>query len=1120
MQPMDPGVELYSSPGVFPNHTVHDDDIILPAAIRMSHAALPPTSAEENSASSALGVEAPSTEIDTRMPVEEVLARLHTNIETGLTDEEAAARLLHHGPNKISPPTKRHAIVKVLIEMSSGFSALLWLAAALCFLAYSPFGSFDGATPDPVNLYLGYILVGIVVSSSVFNVYQEVQTDNVLESFQESIPKATVVLRNGKRCEVPIETLVVGDIVCVSVGVNAPADLRCLTASSLRIDKSALTGESVPVPVVTSVTSSDATIIDANNMLLLGTRVVEGLGLGVVIRVGDECSMAGVVRMSASDRSTPSTLHVEIRRVVILISVCALIAGCAVVIIWLAWLKPTYPGYYRETAVYVNTTTNEVETEQTYVGAFMPFSALFGSLVSVMVGFLPDGLPTAVTITLALIARKLVKKHGVMVTKLAMVETLGCTSLIVSDKTGTITANVMSLRHASLARGVMIDMQDGPCALQLYDSDDGRALLQAAALCNEAVLNPVGIHRPAGADADEAEEEERKLDVPRRKAAGGGALDNALLLYMDNLLSAGNIRGRYSKVAEIPFNSASKYMVSVHLDDRAGCYFVILKGALEMVMKRCSSALVNGRVCPISESIASQAAINEETLGNKAERVIGLARRYLDADQFPTTGFEFQTDPPNFPLEELTFLGLLSLADPPRPGVKAAVTAMRGAGVQIAMCTGDHKSTALSISREVGIIQSEVIHTMDNLPRPPPGMSPIPVTKADFRSPQSRSDHAAVLVLGHQVEGLTDYAWKWIFSHSQIVFARMSPAGKRIAVQQAQLCNHTVAVTGDGVNDAPALKTADIGVAMGSGSDVARHSADIVLLKDDFKGLCHGVLHGRLAFENLKKVLVYVLPAGSFAELLAILIYVIVGTPTFLSSFQMIVICCATDFLSCLALVYEPPESDLMRREPRNVQKERLIDWKLLLYAYGLQGVFYVLGVFVIISHYLSEQGHALSDWIWAFNTPANNNPLTTDEIHSAQSLYYVGLVIFQMVNLLSTRTRFTPIFFRCFNKSRTLHGGEETELAYSKLNLRGKLVFRVKELFPLPIVLGMVSSLFLVVFLTYYSGVQETFHTRAVSPIYGLYFLAWGMGIAVIADLRKVCLQVWPNGVIAKCAW
>lgn len=1058
-----------------------------------------------------------SPDIEHTLTIDEVTGRYLTNSTTGLSEAEAASRLARDGPNSLTlkPPTP--IIFKILIEFVSGFSLLLWGCAVVCVLAYTPFGSMDGGTPDIDNLNLTYVLIGVIVFNVLFNVYQEVSTDRVLETFQKGIPKTTIVIRDGARKEVPMASLVIGDLVAFSLGVNAPADLRVVSATSCKMDVSAMTGESLPVQVTPLIHQggSEATFMEASNIMMLGSKVVEGNGTGLVIRTGDNCTMSSVIRLSTTE-STTTNFHREIRRVVLTITGAAFFTASVLVLCWGVWLRPMYPGFYTINA-------SDPFANATFTPAFLTPGGIITSLIGIMVSYVPEGLPAAVTITLALIARRLVVKHNVLVTKLGMVETLGGVSLVVSDKTGTLTCNQMTLRHSSLGTsGKVVDLLNPRAAADFKDNRMGALLLRAAVLCNGADVSEtedIPLQRLSSklhVAVPSSHVIPKGLTTSKSRAGstiqGGGALDRALASYVDEVFPVAALRRQFPKLAEIPFSSANKYMLSICSDQEAGASFILMKGAPEMILDHCSHSLSgDGQRDFLTQKGREQIVSTAESLGNDGERVIGVAQLYLDPLLFPKD-FHFETEPPNFPIDGLTFVGLLAVADPPRASVKDSIDLLRSAGVQVCMCTGDHRSTAVAIARQVGLVQAKSVVTLDK-------SRPAVIPNPDFRRAANRTSEEAVVILGHQVEDIDIPTWNWVFSHDQIVFSRMSPAGKRIVVQQAQRCSHLVAVTGDGVNDAPALKTADVGVAMGSGSDVARQSADIVLIDDDFGDLCYAVQNGRLAFDNLKKVLVYVLPAGTFSEVISVLVNVLLGTPVFLSSFYMIIISCATDFFACLALVFEPPESDLMARPPRDIKKARLIDWKLLLYVYGFLGVLDAFAIFIVLDYALRERGFTYHDWLLAYNHPLENG-LGTEDVCYAQSLYFVGLVMCQLCNLISTRTRYTPIFFRCFNKYSTLYGGEEVAAEYAKMNFRQKVWFRVKELLPWNIVIGISAAILWVIILTYAPAIQHSFCTRPVEAKHGVLMFCFGLLLMLLADLRKVMIQAYPTGIFARLAW
>jgi sodium/potassium-transporting ATPase subunit alpha len=472
------------------------------------------------------------------------------------------------------------------------------------------------------------------------------------------------------------------------------------------------------------------------------------------------------------------------------------------------------------------------------------------NMIGIIVAYVPEGLPISVTVGLTLIAKRLCKKYNVMVTRLGTVETLGCVSVIASDKTGTLTQNKMTVTDIVIG-GVAKNMME-PTSKDIV-SLGVELMVRSGVLCNAAHI----------------------VDIATNQIAGGNGVDIALLRWAIKMdFHPTQVLSQFRSLAEIPFSSAAKFAVTIHAHVNGSDAFVTLKGAPEIVIGKCSNILhEDGSVTPLDS--AGREAITNTALkmGETGNRLIALARIDLDREKFPTE-FDYNTEHPNFPLSGLTLVGLVSVSDPPRPEVRDTILKCQRARMRVMMVTGDHSTTAVAIARQVGIVTYPEVHSIDNFPgsylgeeNAEDGMvqaphsagtsillsshmeamsTPLLVSVQKPKPYDFRNDSipAAMVVTGHDLVTFTEAHWDWALKHEQLVFARTTPDQKLAIVTNCQTRGQTVAVTGDGVNDAPALKKADVGVAMNSGADVARDSADIVLLTDDFTALVVGVREG------------------------------------------------------------------------------------------------------------------------------------------------------------------------------------------------------------------------------------------------------------------------------------
>uniref|UniRef100_A0A8D0UGB6 Sodium/potassium-transporting ATPase subunit alpha n=1 Tax=Sus scrofa TaxID=9823 RepID=A0A8D0UGB6_PIG len=613
-------------------------------------------------------------------------------------------------------------------------------------------------------------------------------------------------------------------------------------------------------------------------------------------------------------------------------------------------------------------------------------------LIGIIVANVPEGLLATVT----RMARK-----NCLVKNLEAVETLGSTSTICSDKTGTLTQNRMTVAHMWFDNQIheADTTEDQSGATFDKRSPTWTALSRIAGLCNRAVFK-------AG---------QENISVSKRDTAGD-ASESALLKCIE--LSCGSVRkmrDRNPKVAEIPFNSTNKYQLSIHeREDNPQSHVLVMKGAPERILDRCSSILVQGKEIPLDKEMqdAFQNAYLE--LGGLGERVLGFCQLNLPSGKFPR-GFKFDTDELNFPTEKLCFVGLMSMIDPPRAAVPDAVGKCRSAGIKVIMVTGDHPITAKAIAKGVGII-SEGNETVEDIA----ARLNIPVSQVNPREAK------ACVVHGSDLKDMTSEQLDEILkNHTEIVFARTSPQQKLIIVEGCQRQGAIVAVTGDGVNDSPALKKADIGIAMGiAGSDVSKQAADMILLDDNFASIVTGVEEGRLIFDNLKKSIAYTL-TSNIPEITPFLLFIIANIPLPLGTVTILCIDLGTDMVPAISLAYEAAESDIMKRQPRNPQTDKLVNERLISMAYGQIGMIQALGGFFTYFVILAENGFLPSrllgirlDWDdrsmndledsygqeWTYE----QRKVVEFTCHTA---FFASIVVVQWADLIICKTRRNSVF-------------------------------------------------------------------------------------------------------------
>merc|ERR1711972_241262 len=821
-------------------------------------------------------------EIDVhKVDVDVLCKRFNTNVEQGLTDELVEAGIKEHGPNALTPPPTTPEWIKFCQCLFSGFAMLLWFGAVLCFLAYSIQASAYEEPPDD-NLYLGVVLSAVVTVTGIFSYYQESKSAKIMEGFKNLVPQYALVRRNnGEKLTVPADTLTLGDIVEIKFGDRCPADLRVLEARGFKVDNSSLTGESEPQARGPEFTHENP--LETKNLAFFSTNAVEGTAVGMVVNIGDNTVMGRIAGLASGLEGGQTPIAKEIEHFIHIITGVAVFLGVSFFII--AFIL----GYHWLDAV------------------------IF--LIGIIVANVPEGLLATVTVCLTLTAKRMASKNC-LVKNLEAVETLGSTSCICSDKTGTLTQNRMTVAHMWFDNKIQeADTSEDQSGASFDKNAAGwKTLERVAMLCNRA----------------EFKGGQQAVSILKREV-NGDASEAAILKCTE--LTKGNVmdyRARNKKVCEIPFNSTNKFQVSIHetSDPDEKRALLVMKGAPERILQRCSTIVIDGTERPLTEDWKNAFETAYMELGGLGERVLGFCDYMLPAEKYPA-GYPYDADEENFPLEGLRFVGLMSMIDPPRAAVPDAVLKCRSAGIKVIMVTGDHPITAKAIARSVGII-SEGTETVEDI------AARKNIDVADVNPREAR----ACVVHGGEIKDMSEKQIDDILMyHTEIVFARTSPQQKLIIVEGCQRMGAIVAVTGDGVNDSPALKKADIGVAMGiAGSDVSKQAADMILLDDNFASIVTGVEEGRLIFDNLKKSIAYTL-TSNIPEIAPFLMFILINIPLPLGTVTILCIDLGTALWPAISLAYEPAESDIMKRMPRDPKGDKLVNQRLISMAYGQIGM-------------------------------------------------------------------------------------------------------------------------------------------------------------------------------------
>ncbi|CAH0553372.1 unnamed protein product [Brassicogethes aeneus] len=828
------------------------------------------------------------------IPLSDLCRRLQTDRDNGLTKEQAAAVLLKTGPNTLTPSHKTPEYIKFIKTLTQGFSLLLWIGAFLCFTACIIMKLTKNET-DTDNLILGCVLVTVVVVTGCFMYSQEHKSQKIMESFENMVPPKATVIRGGETLTIMSKELVVGDLVDMKFGDRIPADVRIIQSNGFKVDNSALTGESEPQYRSHECTSDD--LLETKNFSFFSTNAVEGTAKGIVVACGDQTVMGRIAGLTARLQPNKTPIAKELEHFMKIISVWACFLGFV----------------FGATAMAMNYSWIE--------------SCLF--LIGIIVANVPEGLLATVTVCLSVTAKRMAAKNC-LVKNLEAVETLGSTSIICSDKTGTLTQNKMTVCHFWYDGQIMTAdstvQQDS--AKGYNKSEVFKTLMRCATLCNRAEF----IHG----------EEDKPIQT---RLVRGDASEEAILKFVELTHVHGSpaeFRHDNPKLLEMPFSSTTKYQISIH-QMKEGNNLLVMKGAPERILARCTQIATKDGTVKITDEIRTLCDQACTDLAEKGERVLGFCDLALDPAVY-NKNYKFCAEPPNFPRKDLRFVGFMSLIDPPRPQVPDAVQRCRSAGIRVVMVTGDHPITAKAIARQVGIVRNKEVIDAFNINI----IETLPPNVKD----------KSIVIHGSALRDMSDHELDMVIGNfREIVFARTSPTQKLHIVESCQRNGYIVAVTGDGVNDAPALKKADIGIAMGiSGSEVSQQSADMILLDDNFASIITGVEEGRRIFDNLKKSIAYTL-ASNIPEILPFLAFVLFSIPLPLGVMAILCIDLLTDMMPAISLAYEKAESDIMLRPPRNPKKDKLVTRKLYFLAYGHIGMIEALCGFFIYFAIMAEHG-------------------------------------------------------------------------------------------------------------------------------------------------------------------
>lgn len=813
---------------------------------------------------------------------DEVFASLLSSPQ-GLGDEDVARRLKEYGPNEIRELHVRSMASRLVAHVTHFLALLLWCAAGLCFLS-------EYLHPGEGLVRLGVAILAIIFINALFTFIQEYRTEKAIEELRKLLPFRVAVVRNGRETEVDAREIVPGDLVLLREGDKVPADGRVILSNRLTLNNAPLTGESDSRLLTASPWEGD--VVESHNLVFAGTLVVGGSGKVVVYATGMATEFGKIAHITGGVVEEVSPLQVEIIRATRIVAAIAVVCGACFFVMGELFGR----GFWNN----------------------------FLFAIGIIIALVPEGMLPTVTLALAMGSRRMARRNA-LVKSLNAVEALGSVDLICTDKTGTLTQNLMTVKS-------------------LWSQGDDAMACTVALLCNNATPSSDGVR--------------------------GDPTEAALYRY-----AAERVRVSAERLGEIPFDADRKRMATLNRID--GRLFALVKGASESVLPLCSRIRRHGEIALLDHTMAAELDEQHRTMAGQGLRMMALAYRELD-----------QEVGEGIPEQGLTFAGFMGLEDPPRPEVPSAIRQCNSAGIRVIMITGDAGPTAAAIAREIGLVDGE-----------------------------------AFIIEGRECATMPDGQLRQELKRDNLVFARMSPQNKMHVVSLLIEEGHRVAVTGDGVNDAPALKKSHVGIAMGlGGTSVAREAADIVLLDDNFASIVHAIEEGRTVFQNIRNFISYIF-ASNIPELVPYIAYILFDIPLPLTIMQILAVDLGTDMFPALALGSESPQSDIMQRPPRP-KTERLLTSGVVTRAYLFLGLLEALACMSAYFYVMQRGG-----WSW----PQPLSP-TSSLYLRATTACLAGIIATQVANVFTCRSPRLSVATLGFFSNRLVLVGITLEVALTLL--------------------------------------------------------------------------------------
>ena len=916
---------------------------------------------------------------------DQVFEQLETNVG-GLTTEEAEKRLEIFHRNTINEAQKRQIFREFFANFTSMMAILLWISGAIAMIAQMP--------------QLGIAVWCINIINGIFSFIQEYRAGKATQALQGLLSSYVRVIRDGQEKQLPIEELVPGDVMLLEEGDKISADARLVKTSNLRINQSALTGESNPVSKVSDAIDDrdDLTGFEMPNLIFTGSTVSNGSGQAIVMKTGMDTEFGKIAHLTQTVLHEISPLQKELNRLTKQISMIAFAFGFIFFLLAIFYVKN-------------------------------PVTESFIFALGMIVAFIPEGLSPTVTLALAKGVQRMAKKNA-LVKNLASVETLGCTSVICTDKTGTLTKNEMTVNHLWLPDRELVvtgtgfapggKILDHNKEITADTNEALKLLVTAASLCSNAkVVAPT-------------------KENPRYTVLGDPTEACLGVVAQKARLCFEHLEKELPRVHELHFDSRRKRMTTIHqlkTPINKKTHVAFTKGSPKELIDLCENININGQILPLTARLKQEAIAANDRYARLGLRVLAVALRYLGDNEIAGNISERTVENAE---QKMTLIGLVVMADPPRPEVKEAVEKCHQAGIRIVMITGDYGLTAESIARNIGVVVSE--------------------------SPR--------VISGNEMGTMSDEELRRALK-GEVIFARVAPEQKYRVVDNLQKMGEVVAVTGDGVNDAPALKKADIGVAMGiSGTDVAKEAADMILTDDNFASIVHAVEQGRTVFNNIRKFLLYILNSNMPEAVPSMFFLLSKGAiPLPLTIMQILFIDLGTDLVPALGLGSEKPEKGIMNKPPRNLA-EPLLTKRIIFKAFGWYG---------ILASFFSMSAYFFVNYVNGF-LPTGWAPAGSEVYIMATTMALAGIVFSQIGAVMNCRTKQQSIF---------------------------------KEgLWSNPIInMGIVSEILLLFLIMHVPILQNVFGTTSIGWENWIFLFCIPPIIIMLEEIRKAFSRKWGRG-------